>query len=376
MRGEVWCNDGGPTIVRTWRGWRMPLRSRAPSRSAPEHAQALATVGNASPRGTQGPTESAEAPLVDQLPGAPLREAVLASCGTVFVWEDAVDWMRDGGSWAEARHRAAEGMTLAAAGAAGPSGDELRAEAQRFRRARRLVAGEDLLRWLGHWGISEEEWVDWLDRTLRRKAGTRPSHLTRSADEQATWVEAVCSGELERATVALARALGAWAERTGGAPPPEVDRFESLRRAAEELERSPVPRAEIERTVSANAAAWVQVTIEWADFGTSDAAREAVAAMRDDERSFAAVAGLAGTTRRDAVVRAEDLDVRTRAVAMSAPLDSPALIGTPGEPGVVVVVRARRHPDAGDADDEELARAACVGERAQGAVDRWVTWRV
>ncbi len=333
------------------------------------------TTGNDKPSAAESPAVSAEDTLEAQLPGAPLREVVLASCGTVFVWEDAVDWMRDEGTWVEARHRAAEGMTLAAAGASGPTGDELRAEAQRFRRARRLVAGEDLLHWLGHWGISEEEWVDWLDRTLRREAGTPPSHLTRTADEQATWVEAVCSGDLEKAAAALARALGAWAERTGGALPPEEDRFEALRRAAGELERTPVPRAEIERSVSTNAAAWVQVTIEWADFGSSDAAREAVAAMRDDGQSFAAVTGLARATRRDAVVRAEDLGARTRAVAMSAPLDSPTLIGTEGEPGVVMVVRARRHPHAGDADDEALAVAACVEERAQGVVDRWVTRR-
>jgi hypothetical protein len=321
-------------------------------------------------------TQSVERPLVETLPGAPLREAVLASCGTEFTWDDVVDWMTADGRWSAAARRAAEGMTLVAAGAESPTGDRLRAEAQRFRRARRLVAGEDLLQWLAHWGISEEEWVDWLDRTLRREAEDAPVRLTRSADEQATWVEAVCSGDLEEAAVDLARALGAWGERTRGAPPPEEGRFEALRAAAAALEHEPVPRDEVERTIATNAAGWVQVALEWADFGTADASREAVASMRDDGLSLAAVAELARVECEDAVVRAEDLDPRTRAIAVSSPLDSPVLAGTSGEPGVVAVVRARRHPTAGEADDEALAVATFTEERMQGAMDRWVTWRV
>lgn len=320
-------------------------------------------------------TQSVES-LADALPGAPLGEAVLASCGTVFAWEDVIEWMTDAGTWAAATRRAAEGMTLAAAGAAAPSSDELRATAKQFRRDRRLVSGEDLLRWLAHWAISEEEWVDWLDRTLRREAQTAPAHLTRSADRQATWVEVVCSGDLEEAALELARALGAWAERTSGAAPPAEGRFEALRGAADELDRTPVPRDEIERTIATNAAGWVQVAVEWADFGSSDAAREAVTSIRDDGLSLAGVAELARVESGDAVVRAEDLDPRTRAVAVSAPLDNPVIVGTPEIPGIVVVVRARRHPGGGDADDEVLAVAACTEERVQAVMDRWVTWRV
>ncbi len=350
-----------------------PAESPPTSRTSISSAPATATATGATAPSTRA--RDLDAAISEVLPGAPLREAVIASCGSVFVWEDVVDWMKDGGQWAAARRRTAEGMTLAAAGAAGPSADELRAEAQRFRRARRLVAGEDLLRWLAHWGISEEEWVDWLDRTLRLEAQTPPSRLTRTADEQATWVEAVCSGDLEQAAAELARALGAWAARSGGTPPPQDRRFEALREACEELERTPVPRTEIERAIATNAAGWVQVAMEWTDFGTADAAREAVAAMRDDGVSLAATAELARAECGDAVVRAEDLDARTRAIAVSAPLDSPVMVGTADDPGLVVVVRARRHPSASDADDEALASATCVEERKQAAVDRWVTWR-
>lgn len=321
-------------------------------------------------------TQSVERSLADTLPGAPLGETVLVSCGTEFSWEDVVDWMTADGTWIAATRRAAEGMTLAAAGATGPTGDQLRAEAQRFRRARHLVAGEDLLRWLAHWGVSEEEWVDWLDRSLRREAHDAPARLTRTADEQATWVEAVCSGDLEDAAVDLARSLGAWGERTGGAPPPDEGRFAALVAAAEELERAPVPQTEIERTIATNAAGWVQVELEWADFGTADASREAVASMRDDGLSLAAVADLARVKCEDTVVRAEELDPRTRAIAVSSPLDSPVVVGTPDAPGIVAVVRTRRHPSAGDRGDDALAAETFTEARLQGAMDRWVIWRV
>lgn len=376
----------------------MPFRSRATRRETAEQDSALtggvpSTVAShpligprpsgpervdlpgTAPEPVAGTEGGAGTRLAERLPGAPLRAVVLASCGSLFTWEDVVDWMRDEGAWAAAARHAAEGMTLAADGIGAPSAAQLRAEAQRFRRARHLVAGEDILQWLAHWGISEEEWVDWLDRAIRREVAPVPSRPTRAADEQATWVEAVCSGDLEDAAVELGRALGAWAERTDGSTPPERDRFEALRRAADEFARSPVPREEIERTISGNAAGWVQVALEWADFGTADAAREAVASMRDDGVTLGAVAELANVGAEDAVVRADDLDARTRAVAVSAVLGSPVLVGTPEEPGIVAVVRARRHPSADDPDDEALAIEFCTEERVQAAADRWVTWR-
>lgn len=375
----------------------MPFRSRATRQTIAEQDSAVA-VGVPSPvstptlvdrqtagvppdagSGVQGHPAGAEggtpAGLAELLPGAPLRDVVLASCGSLFTWEDVVDWMRDDGTWAAAARHAAEGMNYAADGVAAPSAVQLRAEAQRFRRARHLVAGEDILRWLAHWAISEEEWVDWLDRSLRREAAAVPPRCTLVVDDQATWVEAVCSGDLEEAAVGLGRALGAWAERTSGAPPPELDRFAALRRAADEFAQAPVPRAEIERTIGGNAAGWVQVALDWADFGSSDAAREAIASVRDDGIALGAVAELARVGVEDAVARADDLDARTRAVALSAPLDSPVLVGTPEEPGIVAVVRARRHPSADDPDDQTLATEFCIEERVQAAADRWVTWR-
>jgi hypothetical protein len=309
------------------------------------------------------------------LPGAPLSEVVLSSCGIELTWEDVVDWMREERTWEVAARRATAGAALVAEGLGGPTADELRDHAHRFRRARHLVAGEDLLRWLAHWGISEDEWVDWLDRTLRREAATAPPGVGPQVDEQATWVEAVCSGDLEDAASRVVRAMASWAARTGGAPPPGHDRFQALRAAAEELGRAEVLREDVERTLTANAAGWVQVALEWADFATVDAAREAIATMREDAMSLSAVAKLARVEVHDVLVRTEELDPRTRGVAVSAPIDSPVLVATPQDPGVVAVVRARRHPSADHPEDVALAVEVCVEQRVQAAIDRWVTRR-
>jgi hypothetical protein len=310
------------------------------------------------------------------LPSAPLGEAVLSSCGAVYSWGDVREWMISDGSWAACARRAAEGRALALGGLGGPSGDALRQAAQRFRRERKLIAGEDLARWLGRWGLSEEEWVDFIDRTLRREAQPPPSRPDSDVDEQAAWVEALCSGELLAAARRLARALGAWGERGGGTPVPAADRWTVLREAYGDFVAQLPDREELDRVISANAVPWLQIAFESVSFPSGDAAREALASVRDDGVTLVSVAQLADADFDDSTERAEDVEPRLRSVVMSSPLDVPVLAGTPDDPGLVVVVRGRRHPTTGDPGDEELAAATVVEQRVQSAMDRWVTWRV
>jgi hypothetical protein len=309
------------------------------------------------------------------LPGAPLGEEVFVAAGAVVTFGDVRDWMVAEGSWAAAARRAAEGRALALAQIGGPSGDVLRQAAQRFRRERKLIAGEDLSRWLAHWGISEEEWVDWLDGTLRREAQPGVARPESNAGEHETWVETVCSGALRSAARQMARAFGAWAEQHGGAQPPAAERFAATRGAYDALVGDAPERSEVERIIATNALGWLQIAYESADFGSADAAREALASVRDDGETLASVATLAGAELETATVRAEDLAPHLRSVLVSAPLDGPVLAGGPDDPGVVVVVRGRRHPTIDDPDDAALAAADVAEQRVQTAMDRWVSWR-
>lgn len=325
---------------------------------------------------------------------AVLGEPVLSSCGAVFTWGDVAASMADDGSWALVARRAAAGRALAAAGVATPTGTALRAAASRFRRARSLGAAEDLEAWFAHWSISTEQWVDWLERSLRCDDVLGPFGTFGAAadaigddvvpgdgggaagDLTDVWVDAVCSGALEGGARRLATALGAWAARADGEPPPAGhDRWAALRRAHEELVTLAPPRDELERVVVTNAAGWLRIALACGCFATPDAGREAVACCRDDGAAFAAVAERAGIECNRVDVCADDLHERLRAAAVSSPVGTPVLVGTPEEPGLVIVVLSREHPSLDDPVVGQLATESCVAQRVQSAIDRWVTWR-
>jgi hypothetical protein len=358
---------------------------RARGRRAGARPPTAAACGAGAARGAPNPSDvatpgkpgPASPPVTTSLPVAMWERVVLVAGGVHVTWGDVVDWMRTDGTWAASAQRASDGRALALAGIAGPGADALAEASRRFRRERRLTAGEDLQRWLEHWGISIEAWVDWLDHRCRLRAhATLPQDPAAAHDDQATWVDAVCSGELRQAVDRLARALGAWADQTGGAASLAAgDRWGALRSAYGTLAAEvPEPR-ELERAIATNAARWLLLALEWARFPSADAALEALACCRDDRATLPAVAALAGVSVEGVTVRAEDLDPRLRSVVVSSPLDVPVLAGGSDDPGLVMVVRARRHPCAEEPSDRELARRSCVEERVQAAVDRWVSRR-
>lgn len=324
---------------------------------------------------------SAAAPL----PLSPaLGRSALASCGTVFTWWDVRDWMAADGSWRECLRRGLCGRALIAAGAATPGTAALRERAELFRRKRRLVAREDLSAWLARWDVSDEEWVDWLERSLLVESFELDGHeplggmpeVDESVDaERDAWVDAVCSGALERAAWSMAEALGGWATATNGAPLPVTERTRALRDAYERLLALPVTDADLAREIATHAGSWMSLRLERADLRTVDAAREAVACWRDDGAPLARVAQLAAADLVTEEVRVDALEGPIRSVAVSAPVGAPVIVGTPRTPGLVVVVADRRLPDVGIDEDRELARRSCVEARVEAAVDRWVSWR-
>lgn len=342
-------------------------RERTAARRAPAPASSAGVARHAGSADVGLPSPEPRA-------AAPLEDEVFTSCGAAVTWGDVREWMVDDRTWAVCARRAAQGAAHALGDGPGPSGGALRQAAQRFRRERKLIAREDLAAWLARWAISEEEWVDWLDRSLRREGAAAPA-AGGGAGEQETWVEAVCSGELGAAARRMAQAFGAWGERDAAALPPPQERLAVLRRAyAELVARAPEPW-DLERTISANAAGWLEIAFESVSFPTADGAREGLAACRDDGATLASVAALAGVEVEGASVRADEVEPRLRAVVVSAPLDVPVLAATPERPGLVVTVRGRRHPTLDDEDDRRRAAHAVAEQRVQSAVDRWVVWR-
>jgi hypothetical protein len=302
-----------------------------------------------------------------------LSDVVFTACGTTFSWNAVRESMVDDGTWATVERRAAQNAVAASVAFGSPSPDALRSAAQQFRYPRGLGAAEDLRCWLKRWGISESEWLKWLDHSQR--AGYESvTALESPYDERASWVEAVCSGELESASLRLASAVACWAESSSGSLPPERERWASLRAAHSEIVQRRSDRSELERIVDTQANAWMEVDLEWADFASSDAAREAVCCCRQDGDTLATVSARAGATHKRDVIRAERLPGRLRSAAVSGILGMPVVVTSSSEMTTTLVVRGRRPPALENPRIEALAAELCATARVQAALDRWVRW--
>ena len=302
-----------------------------------------------------------------------LSDVVFTACGTTFSWNAVRESMVDDGTWVTVGRRAAQNAVAASVGFGSPSPDALRSAAQQFRYPRGLGAAEDLRCWLRRWGISEDEWLKWLDHSYR--AGYESvTALEPPYDERASWIEAVCSGELEAASLRLASAVACWAESSNGSPPPERERWTSLRAAHSEVVQRRSDRSDLERIVDTQANAWMEVDLEWADFASPDAAREAVCCCRQDGDTLATVSARAGASHRREAIRAELLPGRHRSAAVSGPLGMPVVVTSSSQMTTTLVVWGRRLPSLENSETEALAAELCATRRIQAALDRWVRW--
>jgi hypothetical protein len=219
--------------------------------------------------------------------------------------------------------------------------------------------------WLTREGISVDDWMDYVERSLvfsrAREAGgsSRDEDGDADADVAArVAVEAICSGALMEFAEALAARVALAARplddtESGSdradaeSPPPEEVRRAARSAAADALrfgladlatdpegERLEVlARAELvfaarcRRLVSAPAVRseidfrrldWIRFDLETLSFTSETAAREAELCVRDDGASFEAVAESAHVSARREHLFAEELDPATRADLLSA----------------------------------------------------------
>jgi hypothetical protein len=189
-----------------------------------------------------------------------------------FRWADIaprLDW--------EALRRAASSSRREIADA------ELAEAEARFRYERSLVAAEEMEAWLERWELTVGEWRQYLRGNL-------------PGDERGAWVEAVCSGTLERAAEELA-ARAAAAEATG-----EPD----LERAYNRFLAEAITPEALGSLLEARKADWIRVDCRTLVFPLAAAAREAALCVRDDGMALAEVASQAGVEMREHSVHLED----------------------------------------------------------------------
>jgi hypothetical protein len=138
------------------------------------------------------------------------------------------------------------------------------------------------------------EWRDYLRRSIALKEAS--SSDLADADDRLVWVEAVCSGTLERlAEGAAARAAAS-----------EALQEDDLDRAFERLLADAVAHDILESLLGTRKADWLRVDCRTLVFDTEAAAREASLCVRDDGLALSEVASQAGVEIREHSLHLED----------------------------------------------------------------------
>jgi len=282
-----------------------------------------------------------------------------------FTWQDVVLAAILRGDWMAIEQQARLGLSLvewAENNDASPSEEELDAASQEFRYERDLVTAEEMEAWLDRCGLTIEEWMDYIERSLLRQreqdgsiADLSDDTLTEGDIADCVVTEAICSGELARLadTLAAHAAVAARAAESGAAEAaaPEETEIEQLvarteralstsgldipadsvrdriaelahqeqafRRTSQAMLTESAIRAQIE----AHRLDWIRIDVR--DLALSDeaAAKEAAMCLREDGASLESVAADAHAEVVDGHYYIDDADPEARPLLLSAQPD-------------------------------------------------------
>jgi hypothetical protein len=280
----------------------------------------------------------------------------------VFSWGDVIAAATRRGEWAELERNA--GRTAGRTGEI--DRDCVSAAARDFRRERGLIAGDDLDRWLVHWGLTADEWLEFIRRSLVPPDGgaeVRP-------DAESVAVDAVCSGVLIRFARRLAEDAALAAD--AGFIEKDLDRVAAL---GERGRSQAVTDDAVEREVLSHGLDWTRLVWQSLTFADADAAREAAMCIRLDGDSMGQVAEVAGIEASSSSALLEDAEPSLRPYLEAAVRDE--LVG-PVEVDdgfALVVVEDRRPPDPADGELRRRAEAVLAERATRRVLDAWVEWK-
>lgn len=279
--------------------------------------------------------------------------------GRVYRWDDVVAYAVVTGDWDAI---VADGIAGLAADAAAVDDSDVDAAAQAFRRERRLVSADELGAWLESRGLTVDDWLGYVRRTLARES--KPAAAAGTEDPQATWVEAMCSGRLDDLAVMLATRL---------VVAPELP-FEELQAAHQAFGIAAATDEAIAREVAAARLDWLRVEYATALFDDEDAAAEAALCVREDGDPLHAVAARAGSDLEERYDWLEEIDARLAPLLVAAkPGEVVGPLPTP-DGSLVAEVRCKTPVDVKDPAVRERATAAVAEQAASRLVTEKVVW--
>lgn len=321
-------------------------------------------------------------------------------------------------SWPAFEHSVRAGLACErAADASGVAADPglVRREAVAFRRARALVAGEQLRAWLAERGLSQDEWTAYLRRCVMRAeqrdvlGAVLARHPVPTDDVAAILLsEIACDGILQRCATTAVRWAAATSQlglhSTDGADRAPVrvavlaDQFSAS--AANRLLRAAGPdvatrlgrlltlevgyqrfvaeisgEAALRDCLDRRRIDWLRLRCIELRLPDHDAAREALMCLRDDGLEPAVVARLAGGEMRELSVELQEAGPALASLLLSASAGD--VIGpVPDDAGTtrLLVITERLPASLEDPDLRERARSEVVAAALEHLVAGMVRW--
>ncbi|MGA8297532.1 MAG: hypothetical protein WB770_10860 [Acidimicrobiales bacterium] len=279
-------------------------------------------------------------------------------------------------------------------------GDELRREAEAFRRQRRLHSGDDLKSWLEKRDLDDSRWSEHLRRSIAYRSDlvASPEPAASNEVEEALIVDLACAGWWGRVAADVVRWWSAERARArreiSGTPslvatdddrdraePPEavakraadvlpklgtldvnwcVDRLrvlETRRRAFDEVSASLREHEVVRRRIGEHSSDWMQYVYDELVLPNRTSANEAVMCARDDGLAPEEIASRARVELKRRELRRDQVPMGIAAMLAGAIVGE--VVGPfDGDDGVRVVwLRERREPSA---DDEKIREAAAT----------------
>jgi hypothetical protein len=278
----------------------------------------------------------------------------------VYRWDDVVEYAGVTGDWDSIVAAASAGL---AADTSAVQDADVDAAAQAFRRERRLVSADELQAWLEARGLTVDDWLGYVRRTLARESDDLGAFGAPAGNHE-TWVEAMCSGTLDMLAVTLATRL---------AVAPDTS-FAELEAAFDAFSIAAATDDAIAREVASARLDWLRVEYATARFADEDAAAEAALCVREDGDALDAVATRAGAELEERYEWLEEIDARLAPLLVAArpgevvgPL--PTLDGS-----LVAEVRCKTTVDVEDPEVRERAAAAVAEQAASRLVTERVVW--
>lgn len=337
----------------------------------------------------------------------------------VFSWTDVVLAAVLRGDWSRFTVGVERRLALAASAEArdvSPSDEELEAAAEEFRYERDLITAEDMEAWLGRRGLTVDEWMDYVERSVlespAKAAGESeppdPLPVGESGVVECLGVEAICSGALARFAASLAGRVAiddrvsADPSNTAAAPSPQeighqVEAFSSeiarsrlpeLDAASPErlqelarmelvfqgirrrLASAPALRAEID----AHRLEWIRMDLQGLSFPDEASAREALFCLREDGDTLEGVAASARLPMREERIFLSEIDPAAKPDLLSA---RPGELVGPlafGEKFHVFLLRDKTMPSEEDPDVRQRAEDALIAKLVEQETDARIRW--